>query len=178
MDDARKLQLKARHTWKCRPGYSICVIDRGRVRFDYPAHWIVEPGEGAVHLHDRPPSIESCDLGVSIFAVPLEVARELSLDDTLLHALGERKAYEQSEIRRIDRPDLEIAWLEQKYTDPERERDARFRVALARGPELCLISMNYWADRAAELEPVWDEVLRTLVMGVMIADPAAGPVIQ
>jgi len=103
----------------------------------------------------------------------------LSLDDTLRETLGpERKPYQQSEIHHITRGDLEIAWLEQRYTDTEFSRDARFRVALTRGPVLCLISMNYWSNRAAALEPVWDEVLRTLVMGMRIADPTAGPVVM
>jgi len=174
-----KYKLKGNHTWKSNPGYSICVIDRGLVRFDYPSDWIVEPEEGAVHLHDRPPSVESCDLWVSIFRVPAEHVRELSLDDTLRDTLGnDRKAYRQSEIHHIARGDLEIAWLEQRYIDAEYKRDARFRVALARGPVLCLISMNYWSNRAAGLEGVWDEVLRTLVIGMRIDDPTAGPVIQ
>jgi hypothetical protein len=174
-----KHKLKSNHTWKSNPGYSICVIDRGLVRFDYPSNWIVEPEEGAVHLHDRPPSVESCDLGVSIFRVPAGQARELSLDDTLRATLGnDRKPYQQSEIHHIARGDLEIAWLEQRYFDAEYKRDARFRVALARGPVLCLISMNYWSNRAAGLEGVWSEVLRTLVIGMRIEDPTAGPVIQ
>ena len=174
-----KFRLKANHTWKSKPGNSICVIDRGVLRFDYPSSWIVEPEEGAVHLHDRPPSVESCDLGVSIFQVPAVHVRELCLDDTLREALGhERKPYQQSEIHHVVRGDLEIAWVEQRYLDDEYHRDARFRVALARGPALCLISMNYWSNRAAGLERVWDEVLRTLVFGVPIADPTAGPVVQ
>ncbi len=91
---------------------------------------------------------------------------------------GERKPYRQSEIRRIERGDMEIVWLEQSYKDADYNRDARFRVGLARGPALCLISMNYWSSRAAGLEHVWDEVLRTLVMGLHIEDPTKGPVIQ
>ncbi|MBZ5626122.1 MAG: hypothetical protein LAQ69_46675 [Acidobacteriia bacterium] len=174
-----KLKLKGNHTWKSKPGYSICVIDRGVVRFDYPSNWIVEPDEGAVHLHDRPPSVESCDLGVSIFRVPAEHVRELCLDDMLQDTLGNgRKPYQQSEIHHVARGDLEIAWLEQRYIDAEYKRDARFRVALARGPVLCLISMNYWSNRAAGLERVWEEVLRTLVFGVRVEDPTAGPVVQ
>ena len=172
-------KLKDNHTWKSKPGFSICVLDRGMVRFDYPSSWTVEPGEGAVHLHDRPPSVESCDLGVSIFRMPEEFVRELSLDETLRETLdSERNVYQQSEIHHITRGDLDIAWLEQKYTDAEYKRDARFRVALARGPALCLISMNYWANRAAGLERVWDEVLRTLVMGMQVEDPTKGPVVQ
>jgi hypothetical protein len=173
---AEKLRLKDNHTWKSKPGYSICVIDRGLLRFDYPSNWIVEPEEGAVHLHDRPPSVESCDLGVSIFNVSAEDIRDLSLDDTLRDTLrNDRKPYQQSEVHHISRADLEIAWLEQRYIDPEHKRDARFRVALVRGPVLCLISMNYWANRAAGLHGVWDEVLRTLVIGLRVKDPTAGP---
>jgi hypothetical protein len=174
-----KLRLKDKHTWKSQPGYSICMIDRGLVRFDYPSHWIVEPEDGAVHLHDRPPSVESCDLGVSIFRMPIEMTQELSLDDMLRESLGkDREPYQQSEIHQITRGDLEVSWLEQRYIEAQYKRDARFRVALARGPAICLISMNYWANRAAGLERVWDEVLRTLVMGMHVEDPTAGPVVQ
>ena len=173
------LKLKDNHTWKCKPGYSICVIDRGLVRFDYPKHWILQPEEGAVHLHDRPPSVESCDLVVSIFHLPAEQVRELNLDEMLRDTLDrERKPYQQSEIHHVTRGDLEMSWLEQAYLEAEYKRDARFRVALARGPALCLISMSYWSSRAAGLERVWDEVLRTLVMGLPVEDPTAGPVIQ
>ena len=177
--DIEKLKLKDNHTWKSKPGYSICVLDRGLVRFDYPSNWIVEQDEGAVHLHDRQPAVESCDLGVSIFRVPPEYVRELSLDEMLRETLdNHRKPYRQSEIHNIARGDLDIAWLEQRYIDTEYKRDARFRVALARGPVLCLVSMNYWSNRAAGLERVWDEVLRTLVMGMCVEDPTAGPAVQ
>jgi hypothetical protein len=173
------LKLKDKHTWKSKPGYSICVIDRGLVRFDYPSKWLVEPDEGAMHLHDLPPSVESCDLGVSVFRIPAAHISALSVDDMLRDSLDkERKAYRQSEIHHGARVDIEIAWLEQCYVDEEHNRDARFRVALARGRALCLISMNYWSDKAASLEPVWDEVLRSLVMGDRIEDPTKGPVVQ
>ena len=173
------LKLKANHTWKSKPGRSICVIDRGLVRFEYPSNWVVEPKDGAIHLHDRPPSVESCDLGVSIFPVPGADMRELPLDSTLLASLGgEREPYSQSEIHHLTIADSDVAWLEQRYVDAEYKRDARFRVALVRGPILCLISMNYWSNRAAGLERVWDEVLRSLIFGVQVEDPTAGPVVQ
>jgi hypothetical protein len=176
---AAKIQLRPNHTWKSKPGYSICVIDRGLVRFDYPSKWIVEPEDGAVQLHDRPRSVESCDVGVSIFRIPAADIKDLSLDEILLGTLGDaRTPYQQSEIRRAERADPEIAWLEQRYVEAEYKRDARFRVALARGPVLCLISMNYWSKYAARLEPVWDELLRTLVFELPVEDPTAGPIVQ
>ena len=176
---AEELKLKEKHNWKCKPGYAICVLDRGLVRFDYPSGWIAEPGEGAVHLHDRPPSVESCDLGVSIFRVSPEQAPGIPLDEMLLKSLDkEQQTREQSAIHHVTRPDLEIAWLEQRYVDPDYNRDARLRVALARGTVICLITMNYWASRASGLERVWEEVLRTLVMGIPIQDPSVGPVVH
>jgi hypothetical protein len=155
------------------------VIDRGVVRFDYPSHWIVQPDDSAMHLHDQAPSVESCDLGVSIFRVPMAAARDLDLDHMLRESLEkDRKAYETSEIRHISRAGLDISWLEQKYIDPDHKRDARFRVALARETAICLISMNYWAAKAETLEPVWDEVLASLTIGMAITDPTLGPVVQ
>jgi hypothetical protein len=174
-----KLKLKNNHTWKAKPGYSICVLDRGLVRFDYPRHWKVEMQDGAVYLHDREPSIESCDLGVSIFRVPREAIAEMPVEELLTQSLGEDRApYEQSEIRRFERDDLEVVWLEQKYIEKTQNRDARFRVAIARGAAVCLISMNYWANRAAGLERVWEEVMRTLQMDLHVTDPTVGPLVQ
>jgi hypothetical protein len=175
-----KFKLKDKHTWKSKPGYSICVLDRGLLRFEFPERWVVRPEGGSVHIHDQEPSLESCDLGVSIFRVPGEAVRDMNLDDALRDSLNhERQAYRESEVYHITGADFEIAWLEQRYTDAEHgNRDARMRVALIRGPVVCLISMNYWADRAGDLEPVWNHVLATLIFDLPIADPAAGPMVQ
>ena len=130
----KKFKLKDNHSWKSKPGNSICVLDHGVVRFDYPSHWVLKTQEGAVLLHDREPSIESCDLGVSIFRMPGEIIADLPLEEMLVNSLGaERNPYQQSEIHQVQRADVEIAWLEQKYVDAGQNRDARFRVALARG---------------------------------------------
>ena len=175
------LKLKDNHTWKCRPGWCICVLDRGLVRFDYPAHWILEPDEdsGTIHLHDRKPSLESCDLGVSIYRIPMKAIQAMRMEELLLQSLQERVGTcQQSAVERVPREDIELIWVEQRYIDKDHNRDARFRVALARGETLCLISMNYWADRAPSLEPIWDEVMRTLRMGLLVTDPTAGPVLQ
>ena len=175
----KKLTLKDNHSWKSKPGHSICVLDRGLVRFEYPSSWVVQPGDGAVHLHDSEPSVESCDLGVSIFPVPAEYTRDIDLDEMLLSAIkDERTPYQQSPIHRSTIFDMDLVWLEQRYTDTEYNRDARFRVALVRGAAICLISMNYWSNRAPGLERVWDEVLRSLAFGEQIADPTAGPVVH
>ena len=177
---AAKFKLKRNHSWKSKPGYSICVLDRGAVRFDYPQEWKVDSKDGSVYLHDMESSMECCDLGVSIFRLPLEAIESLPMDELLLRSMdADRHPYHQSEIHVFPRQDQEIVWLEQHYIESTQNREARFRIALARGPVICLLSLNYWTDRAAKLEPVWDHVLGTLQLsGETIADPTKGPVVQ
>ena len=83
----KQSKLTDKHSWKSTRGYSICVLDRGLVRFEFPENWVVKPEGSAVHLHDRPPSLESCDLGVSIFHVPAEAVRDFNLDKALQESL-------------------------------------------------------------------------------------------
>lgn len=173
------MKLKRNHTWKAKAGNKICVLDRGLVRFEYPSHWVDEPGEGAVHLHDRPPSVESCDLGVSIFHISAEELKEVGLDQTLRATLGQdREPYKVSDIHRLEDPERTILWIEERYIEKQYKRDARFRVALVSGRVLVLITMNYWSNRASGLERVWDEVLRSVMFGDEIKDPTMGPVVQ
>ena len=56
MDEWKKqtLKLKANHGWRAKPGYQICVIGRGAVRFDFPREWIMEPDEVSFKFYDRP----------------------------------------------------------------------------------------------------------------------------
>ncbi len=180
--DPKQLRLKENHTWRCRPGYKICVLDRGTVRFDIPSRWIIEPDResGALMLHDRKPGIESCDLGVSIFRVPAAEVVGLELEDLLRNSLEKKgDSTWTSEIHSIDRGDLQVRWVEQHYLESTQKRDARFRSAIARGTDChCLITMNYWSSRATTLEPVWSEVMRTLVLGIYVKDPTVGPIVQ
>lgn len=173
--------LKKNHTWKAKPGYKICVLDRGAVRFDFPSHWITEPGDGHIMLHDRQPSNESCDLGVSVFHYSTkEIKGGHDIRELLDNIAKEkdREVEQQSPVHEIIRGDTRIIWFEQFYTNKEFNRAAKFRAAIAGGPVIALLTMNYWADRAPALERVWDEVLRTLVLGVWVDDPLAGPVLQ
>jgi hypothetical protein len=112
--------------------------------------------------------------------VPAEASVGMPLEELLVRSLdGDRKPYMQSEIRLSPRQDIDVMWLEQHYLESTQNRDARFRVALARGPLICLVSMNYWSSRAAKLEPVWDHVLSTLQLSSeLISDPTRGPVVQ
>jgi hypothetical protein len=175
-------RLRQNHTWRCRPGHKICVLDRGRVRFDIPSRWLMIPDDktGALMMHDRKPGVESCDLGVSVFPFASEDAPGLPLDHLLLSSLGEREGLTwQSEVHTLQRGDLDLRWLEQHFVEQKHKRNARYRSALCRGGDChVLITMSYWESRAATVEPVWDEVMRTLVLGIYVSDPARGPTVH
>jgi len=38
----------------------------------------------------------------------------------------------------------------------------------------CLITFEFWADQAEQMTPVWDEVMRSLTLGLYIRDPSTG----
>ena len=42
----------------------------------------------------------------------------------------------------------------------------------------CLITFDFWVDDTAKFEPVWDEVLRSLTLGMYVNDPSVGPIVQ
>ena len=177
----QKFSLKDKHNWKSKPGHSICVLDRGAVRFDYPSRWVVKVESGSVMLHDRESSQESCDLGVSLFPISASELEGLSLDEVLKSASANNdgETLEESPIHHVDRPGVKIAWFQRRYIEATQHRHARFRVAFAQGINVhCLITLNYWENRRAGVEVVWNEVLRTLHMDEQIQDPTVGPVVQ
>ena len=69
-----KLRLKDKHTWKSKPGYSICVLDRGAIRFDYPIDWNVSADEDSLKVRDKPEPDDNCVLAVSHMHLPPEPA--------------------------------------------------------------------------------------------------------
>jgi hypothetical protein len=175
------LRLKDKHAWKARPGYAILVLDKGAVRFDFPQDWLVSNEDGTVVIQDGRPPDDNSVLKVSVFHTPpidwsgLPLGRAL---EECTQGISE-KELERKPTVESQRPDQEVAWLETRFVDPKENREAFSRVCLARGPGVhCLISFVYWADQAGQYTPVWDEMLRTLVLGLRVEDPTRGPVVQ
>jgi hypothetical protein len=67
-------------------------------------------------------------------------------------------------------------WCEIKFIDTQTEpREAFSRTCVGLGSNIqCLITFDYWADQAEQLIPVWDEVMRSLTLGLYIRDPRTG----
>ena len=161
--------------WKCKRGYQSFVADQGAVRFDFPDDWQFEPGPTSLKFRDRPAPDDTCILELSIFHLPPGPDwTALPLADLLEDCSqdGPHKIIARGKSVYFKRGDLEIAWNEKRYVDPEEHREAISRCLLARrGLIQPLFTFAYWPEDAARLTPVWDELLRSLRLGEYVAFP-------
>lgn len=172
------LRLKEGHQWKAKPGFKIFVADRGSVRFDFPESWVVLTGTDAIIFHDQPPPDDNCRLQVSVMYLPEGIDwSQLSLRQMFEEALkgSLQEVLSRGEINQVERPGVELVWMETRYVDPGEHREARTRSCLARGSNVQpFITMDFWPEDAPRFEPVWDEILRSLRLGEYITDPTRG----
>src|SRR5579884_935273 len=173
--DKEVRRLPADHGWEAAPGYCIFVMDRGAARFDYPDDWVFQPDDDGLKIYDRTPPDDNCRLQVSLLRLRPEVGpvdwSGLSLPDLLLNAVREEgeAPISRQRVREIKRSDLDLVWLENRYLDPNEHRPARTRVCLARGANIhCLLTLDFWADDAARLGPIWDHILASLRLGEFV----------
>ena len=69
-------------------------------------------------------------------------------------------------------------WSEHGFIDPAENREAISRMLIGvAGYVQCLVTMDYWPEDAVRVTPVWDEILRSLRLGVHIPDPTTGATI-
>lgn len=176
----RTYKMHPHHGWRSKPGYKIFVANRGDVRFDIPETWVVTvPGQQCdVELRDRETPDDDCIIQLSVWHHPPGIdwtglpLRQLAASpddkdapDTLW----------RGESHHEERPGAELIWHESAFLDGGEKREARARQCAARGPQShAVITMSYWPEHADRFVPVWDELLRTLTLGVYIRDPLRG----
>jgi hypothetical protein len=176
--DKRTLKLPEKHGWHARPGFKIFVADRGAVRFDFPNDWVVEPGDdGSIKFHDKQPPDDDCTLAMSVMRLPPGDWSGLKLS-FLVEKLVEkdtRGSTLRGKIIEVHRADLDLAWAEVEFTDPNEKRLARSRTCVARASNIQpLITFDFWVDQAPQLGKIWDEILRSLRVAEPILDPTLG----
>jgi hypothetical protein len=175
------LRLKDKHTWKAPPGYKIFVADRGAVRFNYPRTWVIVPASDCIQLYDHPSPNDNCRLAVSYLRLPAVDWSGLPVADLIPTALlgDTRPVTARGQIVAVARDDLEAAWIEIRFVDPQEHREALSRLAIARGSNLqALITFDFWAEDRERLIPIWDEVMRSVELGRYVADPTVGDVLH
>lgn len=171
------LELKPDHGWKSKPGYKIFVAGRGAVRFDVPQNWHFEPDEKSFRFHDALPPKDDARLEVSYNQLPESDWSLFPLQHTLKKVVENdtRNPIDRGEIITLKRQTARIVWTEIKFIDPTEDREAFSRICIGLGSNVqCLITFEYWADQAEKMTPVWDEVMRSLTLGLYIRDPRTG----
>lgn len=171
------LKLKDSHRWKAKDGYRIFVANRGAVRFDFPQAWLLKPDADSFKFHDAEPPDDNCRLELSVNYLPPADWSRLPLAQFLREMADndERDITTRGEIVTEERTDLRLAWTEFRFVDPIEKREAYSRILLGIGGRVqCLITFDYWAEDAAQLTPVWDEVVKSLQLGKIIPDPTTG----
>ncbi len=164
------LKLKDGHTWKCSPGYKICVLAEGALRFDVPREWVYEPSEASVKVYDATPPDDNCRLEVSLLRHSQIDWSGLDLDGLIRNSTG---AKADADIRRQQRPGVEIAWTESSSV--ENGKEACSRIAIVRGVNAhAVLTLDFWATDADRLAPVWDEIMRSIDLGLKVQDPTVG----
>jgi len=171
------LKMRDNHTWYSEPGCKVFVADRGAVRFDFPEDWVVVPVSDCIKFHDRQPPEDDCCLGVSYLRLPPIDWSGLRLATLLEQACkgDKRPIHDWGEIVELERGDLEIAWREMRFIDPEEKRPARSRMCLARQGQIqVLITFDFWETDIERCNRVWEIVLKTLELDEVIEDPTKG----
>ena len=193
--EKRTLPLPEKHGWTAREGYNVFVADRGAARLDYPADWLVKPAETSIRFHDREPPDDRCCIEMSYLRLEPIDWSGLRLRDLLKSACGaEGRAIGDADVVEAARPDLELVWAEYTTIDPVERRPAAHRMCMARTANAllphpnrrdarivsrpiiqALITAAFWPEDRPWFHPIWDEVLRSLQLGITISSPA-GPV--
>ena len=172
------IQPDVSHKWKARPGYRILVVDQGAIRFDFPSSWLAGIDAKYIRIIDREPPNDRCGLMVSCRQISLrmtelpmhELLRDVTLEDS-----GNRPITYRGPIVRLLRPPLEAAWVQLRFTENLRNREACSRVCLARGGRtLATIVFDFWPEDEGQLCAAWETLLDTLAVGDYIEDAATG----
>lgn len=176
--------LAANHSWKAPKGYKIMVLDRGTISFNIPQDWIVAKLE-PVEIHDGEPPNDNARISVSFWRLPPGVDWSgLPLPKLLMDSLkggseSTVKMLERGKLVEANRDGMEMVWVQSRFLDLPQNREAYSRVAVVRGFNVAaLISFDFWVDDAKKLQSVWDELLRSIILGRSIADPTKGVLLQ
>ncbi|NET02507.1 MAG: hypothetical protein F6K62_25530 [Sphaerospermopsis sp. SIO1G2] len=172
------LELDPNHHWEGPDDYNIFVAGKGAVRFNVPRKWILDPQEKSFKFRDKKPPNDDCCLEVSYNHLPPNDWTLFPLKKTLKKIIEDdsRDVIETAEIVKVKRQTAKIMWGQIKFIDTQAEpREAFSRICVGLGSNIqCLITFDYWVDQVEELTPVWDEVMRSLTLGLYIRDPRTG----
>lgn len=181
----RKFNLSDKYRWKAKPGNKIFVINRGAVHFEHPGDWVVKPEEdGSISLYDGLEPDDNIRLQVSVTQIgpnglTVDWRRLPSLAtqmETIVLPEDRRQRTRKGPMLKVQKRNLEYAWLEIDFIDPTEKRKAHSRQCLARGGNVqAFITMEYWPEDHTIANRVWNDALESLKLGVYVENPFRGP---
>lgn len=170
---SQSFPLPENHGWNAPPGYNVIVLDRGAARFDVPAGWHVSHGQDSLKFQDAPPPNDECSLEVSMRRLSGVAIDAVPMEEMLRTALGAEQRC--GPMRRERRANHRLVWTHYDFHDSALDRGARCRCALGLAANLhVFLTLAYWHDDAQRCEAVWDQVVRSLNIGLLYRDPASG----
>ena len=178
--DHLKLKLPATHGWKAQPGNAVLVLERGLLSFEYPKTWHLVPGK-TTELYDAAPPADEARLQISLFPLRPDVDWSGFPFKTMGKELFSRRDDDEHVIwREPTKPELRhgipMDTSYSRWFDTEEKREAFSRQVLARHElVLALLTMDFWVEDAARIEPVWELILDTMRLGDYIENPFMGP---
>ena len=136
------------------------------------------PSEDAIKFYNRPPPDDDCLLQLTVMYLRPDIDWSgLPLTELVRQAIKDdfRGIISEGEMVHVRRADLELAWIETRFIDPNEHREACSRTCLARSGNIQpLITLDFWPEDAERFGAVWDEVLRSLRLGDYVKDPTRG----
>ncbi len=145
-----------------------------------PADWIIADLD-PIEIHDAEPPDDKIRLKVTVFGFGKGIDwSKLPLSALFALALKQETSeknipLERSDITQYERDDIEVLWVEDRFTDSVEKRDAHSRIGIARGFDIhVLITVDFWPEDRERAIRAWSEVLRSLQLGREIDDPTKG----
>ena len=178
------IPLAPDHGWRASPGFQVCVISRGDLRFEFPSGWVSTPGPTSIKVRDKPHPKDDMVLEVSVIRCPPTDWSTLPLAQMLRDGLQSQGHFvSEDQIREIELPGLYVVWAEYQELDREANREAVWRFAQCRpGAGVVLpvglvgiLTFGFWADIYERADTLWNHILQTVVLGDWIEDPSRGP---
>ena len=173
--EKRTIRLPQNHGWRAKPGNKIFVADRGAVQFEIPGDWVIDPGAHSIRIRDRHEPDDDIRLEVSVIQLNPDIDwNELPLVDLVEDVVNREKRdlTGREAMRESHRADLDVAWLQVDFTDPNENRKAHSRICFARGSSvLAFITMDFWPEDRSKVNSVWKDVQGSLKLGERIQDP-------
>lgn len=168
-------KLASDFKWDIPDGFKLLVVNRGDAVFNIPNTWVVTDMEP---FTVRDAAVPDDEMGILATLMPMPRGvdfSQLSLPDLLkqsAHDSGDKSTI-RSDIFTSPRADLQMVWTEHRFMDKKEKREAYSRYVLARRDHIhILITFVYWVSDVEIAMPVWDELVRSLQLGLVLQDPS------